>query len=269
MAAVRTVELGSRTDWRDWASSPWVLRLLSVGVLLTLWEFFGRQRSIYMSYPSAIWNAFVDLAFVERRMEEYFGVTLHGLGVGYAIAAVLGVAIGFAMGRIRLVKLILDPYVNALYATPRITLVPLLVLWVGIDFRLRVTIVVLSAVFPIIINTYAGAHHVDKDLLDAGRVFMASRIRMLRTIIIPASLPFVFAGLRIGALRALTGAIVAEMTAAITGTGAVIFAFSRAFQTDRLFATLIVLGFLGISLSKVVQVAQSLTMPWARARDAS
>ena len=136
---------------------PTMLRIGSVVAVLVLWEVLGRLDPIVASYPTAIVAAFVELAFVDNTLWPAFATTLQGLVVGFAISSVLGVAIGFAMGRIRLVDLILDPYVSALYATPRIALVPLLVLWVGIDFELRVTIVVLSSIFPIIINTYIGA----------------------------------------------------------------------------------------------------------------
>ncbi|HXH06046.1 MAG TPA: ABC transporter permease [Vicinamibacterales bacterium] len=244
--------------------SPAGLRVSSVVVVLAVWELFGRTNPIVASYPSAIWTAFIELGVVEGTLWEAFGVTLHGLVVGFAIAAVLGIVIGFAMGRIRLVDIMLDPYVSALYATPRIALVPLLVLWVGIDFELRVTIVVLSSVFPIIINTYVGTKHVDRELIDVGRAFAASGWQLLRTVVIPGSLPYLFAGLRIGVARALVGIIVAEMTAAVTGTGQLIIQFGRFFQTDRLFVPVIFLGLFSIALAEVVYFLQRRAMPWAR-----
>jgi ABC-type nitrate/sulfonate/bicarbonate transport system permease component len=246
------------------ARSPFGLRAMSVIVVLVVWETLGRANPIVASYPSAIWAAFIDLGFVEGTLWEAFLVTLHGLAVGFAIAAVLGVLIGFAMGRIRLVDLVLDPYVSALYATPRIALVPLLVLWVGIDFELRVTIVVLSAIFPIIINTYIGAKNVDRDLLDAGRAFAASEWQLLTTVVVPGSLPYLFAGLRIGVARALVGIIVAEMTAAVTGTGQLIIQFGRFFQTDQLFVPVIFLGLFSIVLAELVYFLQRRATPWAR-----
>jgi NitT/TauT family transport system permease protein len=177
---------------------------------------------------------------------------------------VLGVVIGFAMGRIRLVDLILDPYVSALYATPRVALVPLLVLWVGIDFELRVTIVILSSIFPIIINTYIGAKSVDRELIDAGRAFAANGWQLLTTVVVPGSLPYLFAGLRIGVARALVGIIVAEMAAAVTGTGQLIIQFGRFFQTDRLFVPVIILGLFSIVLAELVYWAQRRATPWAQ-----
>lgn len=243
--------------------NPTVLRIGSVIAVLVLWELFGRLDPIVASYPTAIAAAFVELGFVDNELVPAFATTLHGLVVGFAISAVLGIVIGFAMGRIRLVDLILDPYVSALYATPRIALVPLLVLWVGIDFELRVTIVVLSSIFPIIINTYIGAKSVDRDLLDTGRAFAANGWQMLTTVVVPASLPYLFAGLRIGVARALVGIIVAEMTAAVTGTGQLIIQYGRFFQTDKLFVPVIILGLFSIVLAEVVYFLQRRATPWA------
>ena len=243
---------------------PNLLRVASVIVVFGLWELFGRSAPIVASYPTAIGAAFIDLAFVSNELLPAFATTLHGLVVGFAIAAVLGVVIGFAMGRIRLVDLILDPYVSALYATPRVALVPLLVLWVGIDFELRVTIVILSSIFPIIINTYIGAKSVDRELIDAGRAFAANGWQLLTTVVVPGSLPYLFAGLRIGVARALVGIIVAEMAAAVTGTGQLIIQFGRFFQTDRLFVPVIILGLFSIVLAELVYWAQRRATPWAQ-----
>lgn len=246
------------------ARDPMALRVASVIMVLATWEILGRLDPIVASFPSAIAAAFVELAFVDNTLLPAFTTSLHGLVVGFAIAAVLGITIGFAMGRIRLVDLILDPYVSALYATPRIALVPLLVLWVGIDFELRVTVVVLSAVFPIIINTYIGAKSVDRELLDAGRAFAANGWQLLTTVVVPASIPYLFAGLRIGVARALVGIIVAEMTAAVTGTGQLIIQFGRFFQTDKLFVPVIILGLFSIFLAELVYFLQRRATPWAR-----
>jgi ABC-type nitrate/sulfonate/bicarbonate transport system permease component len=249
---------------RSLTGSPAALRITSLLAVLVIWETLGRLNPRVASFPSEIGAAFVQLGFVEDALVPAFATTLHGLVVGFVIAAVLGIVIGFAMGRIRLVDLILDPYVSALYATPRIALVPLLVLWVGIDFELRVTIVVLSAIFPIIINTYIGAKSVDRELLDAGRSFAAGQWQLLRTVVVPASLPYLFAGLRIGSARALVGIIVAEMAAAVTGTGQLIIQYGRFFETDKLFVPVIILGLFSILLAEVVYFIQRRATPWAR-----
>lgn len=243
---------------------PLFLRIASLVAVLLAWEGLGRLSPRVASYPSAIGAAFIELGFGEDALVPAFTTTLHGLVVGFAIAAILGIVTGFAMGRIRLVDVILDPYVSALYATPRIALVPLLVLWVGIDFELRVTIVVLSAIFPIIINTYIGAKSVDRELLDTGRAFAANGWQLLTTVVVPGSVPYLFAGLRIGVARALVGIIVAEMTAAVTGTGQLIIQYGRFFQTDRLFVPVIILGLFSILLAELVYFFQRRVTPWAQ-----
>ncbi|HSF23291.1 MAG TPA: ABC transporter permease [Blastocatellia bacterium] len=255
---------GGRTQVRR--GGPWVARFVSVTVVAVAWEFFGRLAPLFASYPSAITQAFVQLTFVEHSLIPALITTLQGFAVGYVVAAVLGVVIGFAMGRVRLIEIVMDPYISALYATPRIAMIPLLVLWVGVGFKLRVTIVVLSAIFPIIVNTFIGARKVGDDYLDTGRAFAATEWQLLRTIVFPAALPYVFAGFRIGIARALVGITVAEMTAAITGTGALLIAFGRLFATDRVFVPVIVIGLLSIALTEIVSLAQRRVMPWTRVR---
>ncbi len=242
------------------------LRILSVIAVLIAWEILGRQKPIFASYPSAIAAAAYEITIATNRLLPALATTLEGLVVGFVISAVLGIVIGFAMARVRLIDLVLDPYINALYATPRIALIPLLVLWFGVDFELRVTVVVLSSVFPIIINVYTGAKNVDAEYLEAAHAFDASRWQLLRTVVVPGSLPFVFAGLRIGVARSLIGVTVAEMTAAITGTGALLIAFGRAFATDRLFVPVIVLGILSIVLGEMIHFVNRRAMPWRRSQ---
>jgi ABC-type nitrate/sulfonate/bicarbonate transport system permease component len=248
------------------ATSGRALRLLSIVAVLAIWEVLGRQAPLYASFPSAIVSAFYRIAVIEGRLLPALAVTMHALLIGFAISAVLGVAIGFAMGRIRIVDLVLDPYVSALYSTPRITLIPVLILALGIGFELRVTMSVLSAIFPIIINTQAGVKSVDRELLDTGRAFAANQWQILRTVVMPASMPYVFTGLRIGIARALVGIVVAEMTAAVTGTGYLLLTFGRFFQTDKLMGPVILLGLLSIVLAWGVTRVQRALMPWTTRR---
>lgn len=244
--------------------SPWSLRILSIASLLLAWELYGRSRPLFTSYPSAVITAAIEIFLPQ--VVPAFASTLTGFAVGFVIAAVVGVVIGIAMGWVRVVEVALQPYVNALYATPRIALIPLLILWLGIDFRLRVAIVVLSAVFPIIVNAYAGVKHADAELLDVGRAFTATRTQQLRTIIIPGCLPFVFTGLRIGLARALGGVVVAEMAAAVTGVGRLIIDDAKFLRLDQMFVPLILLGVVAIGLTTVLVWVQRRTMPWLQAQ---
>jgi len=236
------------------------LRLLSLTVVFSVWELWGTANPFFASHPSAILEAATRIFFPE--VLPAFITTLTALAVGMIIAVPIGMAFGFAMGRIRLLDVALTPYVNAIYATPRIALIPILVLWLGIDFWLRVTIVGLGAVFPVIVNTYAGTKHVDRELLDTGRAFMADSRQALRTIVLPATAPFVFAGIRIGLGRGVSGVIVAEMTAALTGIGRILISHAKYLQIAELFVGIMLLGLFSLVLMNGLARAQRHLTPW-------
>jgi ABC-type nitrate/sulfonate/bicarbonate transport system permease component len=237
------------------------LRLLSLVVVFGIWEAWGRANEYFASYPTAIWGAATENFFPV--VLPAFVVTLTAMFVGMLIAIPIGMAIGFAMGRIRLFDVALTPYMYAIYATPRIALIPILVLWLGIDFNLRITIVALGAVFPVIINTYVGTKNADPELLDVGRVFTASNWQVLRSIIIPSAAPFVFAGVRIGIGRAVSGVIVAEMTSALTGIGRLLISYAKYLQIAELFVGVMALGLFSLVLYSGLARLQRRLTPWA------
>ena len=236
------------------------LRALSLLVVFSLWEVWGRANPFFASYPSAIAEATGRIFFPE--VLPAFWITLQALTVGMLIAIPLGMTIGFALARVRLLDVAFTPYINAIYATPRIALIPILVLWLGIDFQLRVVIVALGAVFPVIINTYAGTRHVDDELLDTGKAFMADSRQILRTIVMPATVPFVFAGIRIGLGRGVSGVIVAEMTSALTGIGRILISHAKYLQIAELFVGIMLLGLFSLVLMDGLTRAQRRLAPW-------
>lgn len=247
---------------RPWLTNEQVLRIGSVAVVLVLWEIVGRPNAALFTYPTAVLRAAWEILVVERELLEAFGESLYGYAVGYTAAMVFGTGLGFLMGQIRVIDVALLPYVNALYATPRIALIPLLVLWVGIGFGMRVTIVILSAIFPIIITVRDGSRSVASEYLDVARSFVASGWQMWRTAVLPGSLPYVFSALRIGAQRSLIGIIVAETLAAVTGTGRMILRYGQFFQTDRLLVPILVIGFFSIFMTAAIHGLQRRVTPW-------
>ena len=255
-----------RRSVRGAATSNLSLQIISVVAVLGIWEILGRLAPLFTSYPSAIVGGFYEVAVVRNELLPALATTLIGLVLGYSIAAALGIAIGFAMGLSHVVETALDPYVSALYSTPRIVLVPVLILWLGIDLEIRVAMAILTAIFPIIINTFVGVKSVDRELLDTGRAFTATHWQRVRMIMVPASVPFVFTGLRIGISRALEGVVIAEMTAAVTGTGALLLNYGRFFQTDKLMGPVIVLGLMSIALAGIVRLVERRVAPWSRLR---
>lgn len=244
-----------------WLRSPAVLRILSVLIVAVTWEVVGRRDPIFASYPTQIILAGIETFGSE--IVPAFVATLQGFGVGFGISILLGVPIGLLMSRSRLLELSLAPYVTALYATPRVALIPVLILWLGVDFNLKVGVVIVSGIFPIILNAYLGGKEVDRDLLDVGTAFVASKFQQLMTIVVPASLPYIYAGLRIGIARSLIGAIVAELEVASGGIGGIIKENAKALAMAEMFAPIILLGLLSIGLTAIVRwLDRRTTMPW-------
>lgn len=244
-----------------WVRSPGFLRALSLLCVAVIWEVAGRQNPVFLSYPTEIIRAGVE-TFLSDIAPAFFQ-TLQGFAAGFGISLLIGIPLGVLMSRSRLLELMLAPYVAALYATPRVALIPVLILWLGVDFNLRVGVVIVSGIFPIILNTYLGGKEVDRDLLDVGTAFVASKFQQLKTIVVPASLPYIYAGLRIAIGRSLIGAIVAELEVASGGIGGLIKENAKALQMAELFAPIILLGLLSIGLTALVRWAERrTTMPW-------
>jgi NitT/TauT family transport system permease protein len=238
-----------------------VLRLLSVAVVLGGWQLFGTAYST--SFPSSIARSAVHTFASE--VVPSFQDTLEGFGVGFAICIVVGVPLGLLMARSRIAELALEPYVNALYATPRLALIPVLILWLGVNFHLRVAVVIVSGLFPIVLNSYLGAREVDPKLLDVGKAFAATRFQVLRTIVFPGSLAYTFAGIRIGFGRAFIGMIVAEIETSAVGIGNLISQDASEIRMDAMWVAIISLGLFSIVLSVGMKMAERwATMPWLR-----
>lgn len=243
---------------------PNVLRAASVAVFLVVWEVFGRQMNpLFMTYPSAIFEAGVQL-FLSGELVKATLQSLIPFSIGMAISIVFGVAIGLAIGLSRTVEYIIDPYVNALNAIPRIALVPLIILWFGLGISAKVVIVVSIAIFPIIINTYSGVRDVRGSLLDVAKVYTATNWQTLYKVIIPAAVPFVMAGIRVGVALGIIGMIVAEFFTAISGLGGVIVKYGNTFQTAKMFAAIIVVGAMGVLFSEIAMLLERHWTRWRR-----
>jgi len=238
------------------------VRAASVIIVLCLWEIFGRQVDpIFLSYPSAIARAFFQLLGAGEFERQALG-SLEVFALGLSMALVTGIAVGLLMGRYRLAEYLLDPFVYALDATPRVALIPLLLLWFGLGMSSKVAIVFLSGVFPVLMNTFSGVRTVSANLVDVGRAYGAKGGKIFSKIILPAALPFVMAGIRLAVGRALIGIITAEMFTAVTGLGALLIRYSSALATDKFFVPVILLALLGVILSSGVDKLQKRLAPW-------
>lgn len=238
------------------------LRAISAILVLFAWEVFGRQvNPLFLSYPSAISRAFAQV-LASGEFQRQALVSLHVFAVGLIAALALGIALGLLMGRYRLAEYLLDPYVYALDATPRVALIPLLLLWFGLGASSRIAIVFLSGLFPVLLNTFSGVRTVSAGLVDIGRAYGAGEGKIFTKIIVPAALPFIMAGIRLAVGRALIGIITAEMFTAVTGLGALLIRYSSALATDKFFVPVIFLALLGVVLSSAVERLQKRLAPW-------
>lgn len=248
----------------------WLLRLVFLVLVMLVWQLYAGtvSRALFAS-PSDIAVSFYQLYVVNPIMLEELGTTVFALGIGLFLAIVLGVLLGIAMGLSRRVEWIVGPYVTFLFSIPTIALIPLLVIWLGIDAQLRIFLVVLSAIFPMIINTSIGVRSADRELVETAKSFNGSAWQTLWTVRLPASLPFVFAGINVALGLALAGVVVAEMTATITGIGGLIITYANYFQTANLFVPILTLMFGSVALTELVAWIERKSMPWqttARAR---
>jgi NitT/TauT family transport system permease protein len=241
----------------------WTVRIVTFIALISAWQLYasGVSKALFAT-PSAIFEAAVEMTITEGTLWPALAISIGALIAGFGLAVVVGVAIGLLMGRFRVAEYVLDPYVSFLYALPSIALIPLLVIWFGIDAQLRLALVFLAGVFPVIINTVAGVKNVDRELIDVGRVACASERQMVATIVLPAALPFIFAGIRVAMSQALVGVIVAEMTAIITGLGGMIIRFANFFQTANLFVPILAIMAVSVGLTTLLKWLERRLMPW-------
>jgi len=240
----------------------WAITVCSVAVLLLVWEWFGRDiNPVFGSYPSAIAEAFWELA----QSGKLGAATLESLQpfvVGYGLAILLGVPLGLLIGRSRIAEAALGIYVTAGYAMPLVALVPLLVLWFGLGFAVKTAIVFLMSVFPICINTWLGVTAVPKSLIEVGKSFVAPNTVILRRIILPATLPYIMAGIRLAVGRAVVAMVIAEFFTTISGLGAIIINSANNFDTATMFVPIVVLMVMAIGLDGLIGAVERRVAPW-------
>jgi len=238
------------------------LRLLSVALVLAGWEWYGRHTNpLLFTYPTAIAQAGLDLA-QKGVLWKAMGQTLSVLGWGLGLSIVAGVAVGLAMGRSRVVEALLQVPLDALYATPMVALVPVIVLWVGFGPVAKVVVVFLFSVFAILLNTARGVREVDAQLLEVARSYLAGEVGLWKDVVLPSALPYIVTGVRLAVGRALVGVIIAEFYTSIAGLGYVIVTYANTFQTARVFVPVVILMLLGVALTWVLQLVEAWLAPW-------
>jgi NitT/TauT family transport system permease protein len=255
----------ARSLWRQ--IEPAALGTGSIVLLLVAWEVLphlvtlGAGTMMYFTTPTRVgatlWNMIVSGA-----LWAPLGVSAAGFGIGLLFAIVAGLPLGVLLGRSRTLNAMLDPFITAFNATPRLVFLPLLMLWLGLGVWSKVVIVFIGALFPILINTYEGVRNADRLLINVVRSFGASEWDVARLVVVPNALPYIIAGLRLAIGRAVLGVVVAEFFGAEQGLGVVMVQAASRYQVDIVFAGLVVFAALSLVMTGLVQLLESRLSRW-------
>jgi ABC-type nitrate/sulfonate/bicarbonate transport system permease component len=221
---------------------------LAVTTFLVAWEIAPRLRLVdpfFTSQPSQVLAAGADI-IRSGSLAHDAAVSLSEFAVGFALALAVGVPLGLMLGTFPTLRHLVDPPLMALYATPQLALLPIFVLWLGIGMSSKIAVVFIGACLPIIINSMAGVRQVERPLVLAARSFCASKRDLFVKVILPASLPAVVIGIRLGLSRAVLGVVVAEMYVSQGGVGNQIMRLGSAFRVDHLLVYVLLVSLFGL-----------------------
>lgn len=245
-------------------NAAWILGGGAILVVIAVWEMAwsaGRISPLFFSGPSAVASRFWH-ELTAGNLPGDFAYSGRNFLVGFGLACALAVPLGVLLGWYRYFRLLVDPFLNAFYATPRIAFIPLIIIWFGIGMWSKVFIIFLAAFFPILINTIAGVKNLDPDLLRAARAFCATDRQIFRTIALPSSVPFILAGVRQGVAHGLIGVIVGELFAGNEGIGFMIATAGQTFATDTLLVGVAITAVAGIAVSALADRIQRHFSKW-------
>ena len=250
------------THWQK--TYPNWVSVASILCLIAIWELIcqsGVVSSLFLPAPSAIINALLEM-IADGEIGVSLAASLYRILAGFFVGSLIGLAVGLVTGTSALMDKIGTPIVNAIYPIPKIALLPLFILWLGIGELSKVTIIALGVFFPVAMNTYSGVKNVDTLLLKVAASFNASWWMTMKSVVLPNALPMIFAGLRLAAGTSLLLLVAAEMIAAQVGIGALILHYGDLMITDKLMAGVIVLSLLGLIFNLILQFVERKAIPW-------
>ncbi len=255
-----------------WARSSRMIALYSVVAGLGAWQlaYVGLARTAYfeayaihhfLSSPLQVIETFGELyRSGELFRHSYF--SLLEFAYGFVLSVVVGIPMGFLMATQKKINYYLDPWVSCIYATPRIALAPIIIVWFGLGIFPNALIVFLGAVFPVLLNTYTGIKSVRQNLIEVVKAFGGSAIQVFFKVMIPDATPAIIAGLRLAVGRAVIGVVVAEWFGAEAGLGFMVYRYSQLFQPGPVFVGIVVLVVFGILSFMALDKVQGWISPW-------
>jgi NitT/TauT family transport system permease protein len=233
---------------------------------LIAWELISRlfvANPLFLAAPSQIVQAIFSLT-LSGEMARHVAISAVEFALGYVIASVIGIGLGFAMASSATAKRALQPWISGLYATPTIALAPLFILWLGIGIWSKVLVVIFLVLFPVTINTEAGLRTTSERLIEMLRSFGASPRQIFLKVSLPSAMPFILAGLKLGIGRGLIGVVVAELFGSRAGLGRLISQSADAFNMPELFAGVVVLAVAGIVMTAGFTWLEGRLVPWTK-----
>jgi NitT/TauT family transport system permease protein len=263
IAPVETEDAAPRRSlWQR--NENFLLGVASVTAFLLFWEFsvsFNWVNPLFTSSPSRIAATGFEM-FRDGSIYPDLFVSAQEFVLGFGLAVIVGVPLGILMGWYSRLNAVLDPFVNALYAMPRIALMPLIIIWFGIDIWAKIAIIFLSSVFPILVNTMTGVRTMEHDFVKVARSFGASDGQLFKTVALPSSVPNLLTGVRLGLGHALIGIVVGEMNGASAGVGYMMTVAGATFQTDKVMVGIIIIAGAGMALTQVLRMIESRFDVW-------
>jgi NitT/TauT family transport system permease protein len=244
--------------------STWLVTILNLTIFFIGWQLFAQAEIVsplFLPTPTQIFGALQD-GFADGTLVD--GVLWSGehFAIGMGLSILVGVPVGLLMGSSRVVDAILSPYVWSMASLPRVAIMPLLILILGFSEKAELTLIFLSAVFPIMINCMAGPRTVEPSLLRAGRVFGASRLQLYVRIIFPFTLPFIISGINQGMTRGLVGMVIAEIFGGNNGLGYLTQRAGETFNAPLLYGVLLILVVFSLSFVQGIRWVERKVAPW-------
>ena len=242
-----------------------ITRTVAVSLFFGTWQWCvwsGAVDPLFLSSPTLIAAKLVEV-FGNGSIWPHIYATGKVAGVGFLLSTVVGIVVGTLMGRSKLTRDTLEPFIMAKYSSPTVAFLPLLIIWLGIGMWSKVVLVFLGGVFVIIINTQAGVANTDKRLIETAKSFTASEFEILLKVVAPAAMPFIIAGMRLSIGRVLIMVVVAELYASTQGLGYLIFQAGAMYDTSMIFVGVVILASTGIVLNGLLRSFERRIAPWA------
>jgi len=224
---------------------------ISLAAGIALWEIAGRSTSAAFMVPftetvARLWQLVFTREFITQLLDS---ATL--FLTGFVLALIVGIPLGVLLARVRLLRVGVEPYIMTLYATPMVALIPFILSMMGFGFAPKVLVVFLFAVFPVLYNTVEGARSIKPEMIEVAKSFRSNEWSLWREVLLPYTLPFMMTGVRQAIGRALVGMIAAEFFLSATGLGQLIMGASQNFDTGGVFASILIIGLIGVGLMRL------------------